>query len=62
MGNEPVTYEFKATAVGTFVRHFEDDREAFEWLAGLGDGDISTEVEAASGFQIIEFVMKKVDE
>lgn len=56
-----VTFEFEATAKGTFVRHFEDDKEAREWLEGLGDGDIQTEIEAASGWKINLFTAKRVD-
>lgn len=56
-----ITFEFRATAEGTFIRHFDDAEEGWAWLEGLGDGDIHTEVEAASGWAINEFTAKKVD-
>lgn len=59
--SEPVTIQFQAGAVGTFVRSFESARDAQDWLENLSDGDIRGEVEAASGWTVKEFTAKRAD-
>jgi len=60
--SKPLMVQFNVTAVGDFVMHFDGHKEYAEWVGGLGDGDILSQVENQSGFSVTAFSSEVVND
>lgn len=59
--SDKVTYEFTVKSQATFTKTFESGDHAWSWIEGLSDGDILSEAEAGSGFDVREFTAKRAE-